>query len=472
MAPRYRRVAVIGTGPSGLSAVKALHDENTFDTIRVFERRDRVGGIWHYDPAPDPFYAPGSPSQTPNEVPTSLPQFTSPRPEDTSARTGIYSHLDSNVGSKTMAFTHTPFPEINSSTSIKILGPSNPSRPFRIVANYLEDLFIPYLHLVSLSTTVERVEKTGQEWTLTLRKTGQLYRGLPQDYWWTETFDAVIVASGHYNVPSIPSIPGLSTTALTHTHIFEHAKAFRHADNYTDKRVLIVGGNVSAADLVTELHEIVSGRLYISQRGINPALENAWTLPNVQRKPTLSRLEPTTPSSSTNNTVTAHFTDGTKLESIDRVIFATGYTASYPFLVPDPVTANNRVAGFYQHIFRITDPSLALVGQVRAALSFRVYEYQAVAVARYFSGRAKELPSQAEQDRWEFERLKYKGNGVAFHEIKPDFREYFEALLDIAGEGAGLPPFQDKWADEAFEILKAKDEYWSRLKRGQDRAKL
>ncbi|TPR06227.1 hypothetical protein CAN33_0020360 [Aspergillus niger] len=416
MAPRYRRVAVIGTGPSGLSAVKALHDENTFDTIRVFERRDRVGGIWHYDPTPDPFYAPGSPSQTPNNVPTSLPQFTSPRPEDTSARTGIYSHLDSNV--------------------------------------------------------VERVEKTGQEWTLTLRKTGQLYRGLPQDYWWTETFDAVIVASGHYNVPSIPPIPGLSTTALTHPHAFEHAKAFRHADNYTNKRVLIVGGNVSAADLVTELHEIVSGPLYISQRGINPALENAWTLPNVQRKPTLSRLEPTTPSSSTNNTVTAHFTDGTKVESIDRVIFATGYTASYPFLVPDPVTANNRVAGFYQHIFRITDPSLALVGQVRAALSFRVYEYQAVAVARYFSGRAKELPSQAEQDRWEFERLKSKGNGVAFHEIKPDFREYFEALLGIAGEGAGLPPFEDRWADEAFEILKAKDEYWSRLKRGQDRAKL
>lgn len=46
MAPRYRRVAVIGTGPSGLAAVHALSQEGNFDTIRVFERRDRVGGLW------------------------------------------------------------------------------------------------------------------------------------------------------------------------------------------------------------------------------------------------------------------------------------------------------------------------------------------------------------------------------------------------------------------------------------------
>ncbi|RAL03706.1 FAD/NAD(P)-binding domain-containing protein [Aspergillus ibericus CBS 121593] len=460
MSPRYRRIAVIGTGPSGLSAVKALHDENTFDTIRVFERRDRVGGIWHYDPTPDPL-RPEAPSPAPNAIPTGLPQFTPPRPEDPSARTGIYPHLDSNVGAKTMAFTHTPFPPINSATSIKQFGPSNATRPFRVVANYLEDLFIPYLHLVSLNTTVERAEKTGSQWTLTLRKSNQLYRNTPQDYWWTETFDAIIVASGHYNEPAIPAIPGLSTTALTHPHAFEHAKAFRHPDHYINQRVLVVGGNISAADLVTELHSLVSGPLYLSQRGSNPALEPAWSLPNVQRKPTISHITPSP--DPTRNTITVHFTDTTTL-TLDKILFATGYTASYPFLTPNPVTANNRVAGFYQHIFRITDPSLALVGQVRAGLSFRVYEYQAVAVARYYAGRTKELPSQAEQDRWEFERLKSKGNGVAFHEIKPDFREYFEVLLEIAGTGAGLPAYEDRWAEEAFEVLKAKEGYWKRLR--------
>ena len=29
-----------------MSAVKALDEEKVFDTIRVFERRDKVGGTW------------------------------------------------------------------------------------------------------------------------------------------------------------------------------------------------------------------------------------------------------------------------------------------------------------------------------------------------------------------------------------------------------------------------------------------
>lgn len=47
MAPRYRRVAVIGAGPSGVAAVRALAAEKVFDTIRVFDRRDEVGGLWY-----------------------------------------------------------------------------------------------------------------------------------------------------------------------------------------------------------------------------------------------------------------------------------------------------------------------------------------------------------------------------------------------------------------------------------------
>lgn len=46
MAPPYRRVAVIGAGPSGLAAVRALEQEGLFDYIRVFERKSTVGGLW------------------------------------------------------------------------------------------------------------------------------------------------------------------------------------------------------------------------------------------------------------------------------------------------------------------------------------------------------------------------------------------------------------------------------------------
>ena len=46
MAPQVRRVAVIGAGPSGAIATDALVKEQTFDTIRVFDRRAGVGGTW------------------------------------------------------------------------------------------------------------------------------------------------------------------------------------------------------------------------------------------------------------------------------------------------------------------------------------------------------------------------------------------------------------------------------------------
>lgn len=274
----------------------------------------------------------------------------------------------------------------------------------------------------------------------------------------------MVVASGHYTVPFVPDIKGLDEAATIHPSKFEHSKSFRTPDDYAGQKVVVVGGNISAADLVADLYAIVKGPLELSQRGKNEALESAWNLPNVRLRPTIEEVK------ATSTSLTVIFSDHTTVEGVDKILFATGYRLSYPFIQPDPVTPNNRVAGFYQHIFKIGDPSLALVGQVRAAISFRVYEYQAVAVARYFAGtNASALPSPQEQDRWESERLHYKGPTTLFHEIKPDFREYFDFLTDLAGPpapgscGYPLPPWQDQWAEDAFEILQLKDRYWKSL---------
>ncbi|KAJ6172635.1 hypothetical protein N7470_001702 [Penicillium chermesinum] len=463
MGPRYRRVAVIGAGPLGISAVKALHEEKVFDTIRIFERQGRVGGIWHLDQVPDVFPgAKGSPKQ--QAVPADLPQLSPPSPEDTTVRSGIYEGLDSNVGAEAMSFTHTPFPQINSAASTRIFGRLNPTRPFRVITRYLEDLFRAYHHLASLNTTVVKVEKNDGIWNLTLRRKGHFEGSEPKEYWWQEQFDAVIVASGHYSVPFVPDVPGLDAAFKLHPTRFEHSKSFRHADNYVGKKVVVVGGNVSAADAVSDLYGIVQAPLEISQRTHNEALDSAWNLPNVQRRPGLKSIE------GTGQNLAVEYTDGSRTEGVDKIIFATGYRLSYPFLTPDPVTPNNRAAGFYQHVFKIGDPSLALVGQVRGALSFRVYEYQAVAVARYFAGRNNvDLPSPQEQDNWEVERLKYKGNSAVFHEIKPDFAEYFNFLADLAGPAApdsdayALPRFDEKWVEQGFKILALKNEWWQSI---------
>lgn len=221
---------------------------------------------------------------------------------------------------------------------------------------------------------------------------------------------------------------------------------------------------MSASDAVSELHNIVSGPLYVSQRGRNEALEGAWNLPNVLIKPQIDHI-----SVSPVSGVKVRFSDGSEVDNLDKVHFATGYRLSYPFLYPNPVAPSGRLAGFYQHIFNISDPSLAVVGQVKAAISFRVYEYQAVAVARYFAGRGGGLPSPKEQDEWEVKRLQYKGPTSLFHEIKPDFAEYFNFLRNVAGqEGGELPGWQDEWALKGFAVLQLKAGWWKRLKEEEE----
>ncbi|KAH9208303.1 putative dimethylaniline monooxygenase [Leptodontidium sp. 2 PMI_412] len=460
--PNVRRVAVIGAGPSGISAVHGLVREKKFDTIRVFERRGRIGGTWIYDAKPDDFPTTSAKNPSPRQIPSTIPGFAPPAAEDTTRRTGIYSTLDSNVGSEVMEFTHTPFPKINSALTTERYGHNNPTRPYAVVAGYLDDLIAPYLNLVTLNTTLEKLEKDGEVWVLTLRQTGRESRGEKVDYWWTERFDAVIVATGHYTVPFVPAIPGLKEFQEKLPGRLEHSKQFRDINEYVGKRVVVVGGNVSAGDLVIDLHRIVSGQLVLSQRGRNEKLDSIWNLRNVRTTSTIKSL-------STENNGTVEFTDGFKTSNIDKIIFATGYRLSYPFIQPDPVSESGRLQGFYKHIFKIGDPTLAVVGQVRAALTFRCYEYQAIAVARVLAGRGT-LPSILEQKGWEAERLEYKGPTALFHEIAPDFKEYFEGLRAIAGfpaegsDGYELPPYKDEWVDYGLVILALKDKYVRSLK--------
>lgn len=402
-----------------------------------------------------------------NAIPSQLPTFEVPAPEDTTSKTGLYHYLDSNVGAAVMEFTYASIPKINSALSVRRFGHANPTRPWRVVADYLEDIFAKHLHRVSFNTTVESVRKnaiTGK-WDITLRQSDVRFKGKGLDYWWTESFDAAIVASGHYSVPYIPRIPGIEEWYKRWPERLQHSKQFRSRDGYVGKSVVVVGGSVSASDFILDTYTSVRGPLIVAQRGknANPALDNVWKIPGVQKKPTISRF-------TLDNGGTVEFSDGSWVSGrdVDVVYFATGYRLSYPFLEPNPVTPQNRLSSFYQHTFNNEDPSLAVVGQIRAALSFRAYEYQAVAVARVLAGRGI-LPSAAEQKKWEDERVKRLGSTHIFHTIAPDFEEYFNALRAIAGppaEGSQayeLPQWEDEWAKKGFRVLELKDEYVRRI---------
>ncbi|KAL4945469.1 hypothetical protein BDV06DRAFT_31526 [Aspergillus oleicola] len=475
MPPRYPTVAIIGTGPAGISALKALVDEKAFKQIRVFERRDKPGGTWNYDEIPQRF--PGTDlNPTINQslmtvVPSTFPTTTSPAaPADATMQTAMYSWLDTNVPAELMAFTHRAFPGVDSCSSLSVerYGDGNATRPWTVVSRYLLDLVKGYRGFIEFNTTVTSVEKTDSgNWRLTLRRpeTHLQRQAEAGDLWWQEEFDAVIVATGQYNVPYLPKIPGLDEAVKTHPEALEHGNAFRSPAHYAGKRVVVLGGSFSASDVVGDIYKFVQGPLYVSQGSHSPYINEIWHLPNVEKKPTVSQIQNTGPK------LSLTFSDGSQLGNVDKVIFATGYRLSFPFLTPEPILSADRIPGIYQHIVKIGDPSLSVLGLVRAPLLFRMLEYEAVAVARYYAGHGRELPPQEDQEEWEAEQVQLKGDSYKFHDVTGEMREHMEFLRDLAGppaagtDGYELPLVADEWLEKCFSVFQLKDEYWGRVRR-------
>jgi hypothetical protein len=98
----------------------------------------------------------------------------------------------------------------------------------------------------------------------------------------------------------------------------------------------------------------------------------------------------------------------------------------------------NRILKGYHHTFFQDFKTLAIVGLPRV-LTFRSFEYQAIALARLWSGRnSVGLPGVEEMIRWEEEREKErKASGKKFHDVDWDSGETF-AWLDSLYRIAGL----------------------------------
>lgn len=230
--------------------------------------------------------------------------------------------------------------------------------------------------------------------------------------------------------------------------------------NFPDQKVVVVGASVSGMDIAVDLipfaktpvHAVVRGKWHPYFGG------SAFDHPRIQKHPQISRIE------TTNNARTIHFDDGIQEKDVDHIILGTGYQWSLPFL-EDVEVRNNRVPGLYLHVFKRGDPTLAFIGAVAAGLTFRVYEWQSVLAARYLAGRIK-LPSVEEQKKWEDDRIAYKGDGVPFTAIYPDFEIYFETVRKLAGEptsdgkGRKLPAFDRKWVEDFQKGHKRRIKWW------------
>ncbi|KAK5653408.1 hypothetical protein OQA88_8893 [Cercophora sp. LCS_1] len=391
----------------------------------------------------------------PLPIPSSLPAQTPKSSQPRFAESSVYPYLETNVHHLPMEFTQEPFPTTKSALSTSIHGPDTPFRHWSVINSYITSLVTRngYEDLINYNTTVENATKTAGQWVLTLRKDGK-----QQDYWWTETFDAVIVASGHYSVPYIPAIPGLEQFEKSRPGAVIHSKQYRGRDYYRNKRVVVVGASVSAADIAFDLasngitdkvHAITVGHAANGYFGAG-----AFEHPVIKNHPSIERVEGRT----------IQLVDGGRIEDVDNIIFGTGYSWTLPFL-PQVEVRNNRVPGLYQHVIYRGDPTLLFVGAVAAGLTFKIFEWQAVLAARILAGRAN-LPGFEEMKKWEDARIKKRGDGVKFTLVFPDFEEYFEEVRRLAGdEGPGrkLPPFKREWFRAFLDGHDMRKAMWRRL---------
>jgi len=475
MVPQIKSVCVIGAGPSGIISLDALVQEKVFDNIRVFERRSEAGGCWVYDKSP-PEALPKSINKlaTRNadiadggDIPPleRLPMYVPKSKRQRFMDTATYSYLETNVEDQTMEFTTEPFPKSGSSISIAKYGPDTPFRHNIKVKEWIQNIYKGKQQddFIEFNTSVELVEKNIQtgKWDVILRKFGAGRHDDDDDelklddYIWKESFDAIIVATGRYDVPFVPYVEGLQQFYDTPGKIVIHTKGYRTKEQFKDKRVVVVGGSVSAQDTVQDIVDVVKTPVISSiRKNASPHVYfgfHALNHPKVERHTNLIKLD---------NGI-AYFDDDTQVGNIDAIVFGTGFSISYPFL-PNIDKTEYRIKGVYQHIFKIEDPTLTFVGNIGAGLTFKVFEWQAVCAARFLAGRVK-LPSLEEQYKWEQKRLKERGDTPNYSALLPNFKEYFESIRLLAGnEGPGrkLPMFDENWEKAFWRGHQRRIDYW------------
>lgn len=186
----------------------------------------------------------------PLPIPEHLPAQTSASRQPRFAESSIYPYLETNVDDVAMSFTGgglESIPDERSAWSVGMHGPGTPFRHWEVLRRYIAALWgrDGYGDLVSYDTTVERVVKEeesdggggGQEWVVTLRKGGGGGGGGDGgvDHWWTERFDAVVVASGHFSVPWVPAVEGLEELERGRPGSVLHSKMYRGRDAFRDK---------------------------------------------------------------------------------------------------------------------------------------------------------------------------------------------------------------------------------------------
>jgi cation diffusion facilitator CzcD-associated flavoprotein CzcO len=380
------RACIIGAGSSGIAACQVLQERGIpFD---CFETGSAIGGNWRY--------------------------------LNDNGMSSAYRSLHINTSKKVMEYASFPMPA------------EYPNYPNHFqIARYFDD-FADHFGLrerITFRTAVTRVEPAGKGWNVTTRHRDTGERT-------TTRYKAVLVANGHHWDPRYPEppFPGKFDGEQIHAH---HYKV---ADPYRDKRVLVLGIGNSATDIAVET-AMVSERTFLAMR------RGAYVIPKYMlgmpfdrlAKSPLTRLplwiqrlslhamvrlahgrmtdfglpKPDHKLLSAHPTVSAdllnrighgditvkpnierldggkvQFVDGS-IESIDAIIYCTGYKISFPFLEESLISAPGNQVALYRRVVAPDHPTLYFLALVQPlGATMPIAEAQAHWIADLLDGTA------------------------------------------------------------------------------------
>jgi thioredoxin reductase len=485
------KVAIIGAGPSGLVSLnELLHtDKNgnstinsfnsyenivpenqAFEKIVVFEQSNGIGGVWNQTKEIDSKL----PEITGSESKLIRPSIKSPTEDELKKfnfknplirpiqseiiktksmwnKSGVYDDLFTNVPGDLMRFS--------SSLDIKALGIEkdiNPYYPF-ITHLQVKEYLKKYSDVnnlksyIRLNSSVEKLYKKDNKWIIVILQIDYT-NGIEK--WYSEEYDAIILANGRFNIPFIPKIDNMEYFKKNNPNIISHTKSYRNINEFKDKKVLLVGTSISSIDLLQYLipsckEVYVSGNfkpLIKSSESNNQIVEGQWInelwnddLLNFIKLPYIKKF--------TNDGLGVEFENGLIIKNFDKIIFATGYHLSYPFLnIPENKNKNyinilsaklntdnyahSKTDNVYLHTFSTIDSTLGFVGIAHNSLLFLTSELNAIAIAGIWSN-AKSLPSVEEQEKWCYKQSNEYKEG--FTVIKENLvRDYLDLIFKYA----------------------------------------
>jgi trimethylamine monooxygenase len=327
-----KRVAIIGAGPSGLAQLRAFQSAESkgegVPEIVCFEKQSDWGGLWNYTWR------------------TGLDE------NGEQVHSSMYRYLWSNGPKECLEFSDYYFED-------HFGHPIASFPPREVLFDYIQGRVIKanVRDKIRFNTAVRNVDYSDKDETFTVTS-----HNLKEDNIYTEIFDYVIVASGHFSTPNMPNYEGFShfNGRILHAHDFRDALEFKGKD------LLIIGSSYSAEDIGSQCYKYGAKSITSSYRSAPMGFD--WP-DNWEEKPALTKV----------NKNTAYFADGTE-KDVDAIILCTGYLHHFPFLPDSLRLKTNNILyplGLYKGVVWEQNTNLMYLGMQDQWYTFNMFDAQA-----------------------------------------------------------------------------------------------